>query len=153
MHVDLSHKTFLVTGASSGLGEHFTRTVAHAGATVIAAARKRDRLNPLVRALAAEEIALRTLELDVRDPESIRSAMAVVAADGGLDGLVNNAGIVAVKPALEMSDEEWNSVVDTDLTGAFRMAQAAARLMQEGGGVIVNIASILGLRIAHQVPA
>jgi NAD(P)-dependent dehydrogenase (short-subunit alcohol dehydrogenase family) len=151
--VDLSGKTALVTGASSGLGEHFARTLARAGASVTVAARRRERLVGLVRSLAAQGIALRTLDLDVLNPDSIRAAMAAIAADRPLDILVNNAGIVAVKPALEMSEEEWNSVVDTDLTGAFRMAQAAARLMQGRGGSIVNIASILGLRIAHQVPA
>jgi NAD(P)-dependent dehydrogenase (short-subunit alcohol dehydrogenase family) len=153
MQVDLSGKIALVTGASSGLGEHFARTLAHAGATVIVAARRRERLAGLVRSLTAADRKVRTLELDVVDPESIRSAMAAVAADSPLDILVNNAGIVAVKPAIEMSEEEWDSVVDTDLTGAFRMAQAAARLMRGRGGSIVNIASILGLRIAHQVPA
>jgi len=150
---DLSGKTALVTGGSSGLGAHFCRTLAAAGARIVIAARRRDRLADLARALRADKRDVRTVDIDVRDVESVRAAMAAVAAEGPLDILVNNAGIVAVKPAMEMSDDEWNSVVETDLTGAFRMAQAAARLMQGRGGSIINIASILGLRIAHQVPA
>jgi 2-deoxy-D-gluconate 3-dehydrogenase len=153
MHLELSGKTALVTGASSGLGAHFARTLARAGAKVVIAARRRDRLTALAKAIRADQGEATIVELDLRSPDSIRTAMAAVGAAGPLDILVNNAGIVAVRPAIEMSDDEWNSVVETDLTGAFRMAQAAARLMQGRGGSIINIASILGLRIAHQVPS
>lgn len=90
-----------------------------------------------------------------RPAASIKAALAQANAGPGLDIVVNNAGVTTTKPALEVSEAEWDLVVDTNLKGTFLVAQEAARLMKERGrgGAIVNIGSILGLRVAQQLPA
>jgi NAD(P)-dependent dehydrogenase (short-subunit alcohol dehydrogenase family) len=146
----LSGRVALVTGASSGLGRHFATTLARHGAQVVVAARRTDALASLVEELGASKA--RALPLDVRDAQSVDSA---VAQAGRIDILINNAGVAMTKPALQTSDEEWRSIVDTNLDGAFRVARAAAKAMADAktGGAIVNVASILALRVAKQLPA
>ena len=139
--MSLKGHRILVTGASSGLGAHLARYLAVRGAQVVAAARRSDSLE----ALAAEAPGLSAVQLDVRDPDSVSAGVAA-AADrlGGLDGLVNNAGTAWGGRSLEMGEEDWSRVIDTNLSGVFRVAQAAARIMAgNGGGAIVNTASIL----------
>jgi NAD(P)-dependent dehydrogenase (short-subunit alcohol dehydrogenase family) len=147
---DLSGKTALVTGASSGLGAHFARCLGEAGAAVVLAARRADRLQSLQADLAKDKIAARSVELDVQSGESVAKALD---AAGPVDIVVNNAGISIVKPALEMPVEDWDAVVNTNLRGAWLVAQTAAKrwLTAKRAGVIVNIASILGLRTIGQV--
>lgn len=147
---DLSGKTALVTGASSGLGEHFARCLGAAGAAVVLAARRADRLKVLQAELAAKDVAASAIDLDVTSSESIAAALE---SAGHIDIVVNNAGISIVKPALEMPEQDWDSVVDTNLRGAWLVAQGAARrwVAAKKPGVIVNIASILGLRTIGQV--
>jgi NAD(P)-dependent dehydrogenase (short-subunit alcohol dehydrogenase family) len=147
---DLSGKTALVTGASSGLGAHFARCLGEAGAAVVLAARRADRLRSLEAELAAKKIAARSVDLDVQSAESIAKALEQA---GPVDILVNNAGISIVKPALEMPEKDWDAVVDTNLRGAWLMAQGAAKrwVADKTPGSIVNIASILGLRTIGQV--
>ena len=142
----------MVTGASSGLGEHFARVLAAAGARVALCARRLDRLSALADELGSGAIAI---ALDVRDPASVARAVAdVVDRFGAIDVLVNNSGVASTAPALETTEADWQAVVDTNLSGAWRVAQAAARAMAaSGGGSIVNIASILGLRVMAQLPA
>ena len=146
----------LVTGASSGLGDHFARTLAARGATVVAAARRTERLDALVADIAKAGGKAIAVRLDVTDPASVEDAMARIAAElGALDVLVNNAGVAQSKPALQLTDADWRQVMDTNLDGAWRMAQAAAKAMAASGkgGSIVNIASILGLRVASSLLA
>jgi NAD(P)-dependent dehydrogenase (short-subunit alcohol dehydrogenase family) len=147
---DLSGKTALVTGASSGLGAHFARCLGEAGASVVLAARRADRLQSLQAELAKDRIEAKAIDLDVQSGESIGKALD---SAGPIDVVVNNAGISIVKPALEMPEADWDSVVDTNLRGAWLMAQAAARrwVADKRPGSIVNIASILGLRTIGQV--
>ena len=149
---DVGGKVALVTGASSGLGESFSRCLAARGAVVVAAARRVDRLQALVR----EGGAMHAVALDVTDPASVDSAMRrVEELAGPIDILVNNAGIADTKASLEVSESDWRRVLDTNLDGAWRMAQAAAKSMvaSKRGGSIVNIASILGLRQATHLLA
>ena len=151
---DLSGKVALVTGASSGLGVHFARTLSAAGAAVALAARRADRLASLQAELHQAGSKAAAIELDVQAVESIAKAFETLEAQlGALDIVVNNAGISIVKPALEMPEEDWDSVVDTNLRGAWLVAQTAARrwVAARRPGVIVNIASILGLRTIGQV--
>lgn len=147
---DLSGKTALVTGASSGLGAHFARCLGRAGAAVVLAARRADRLQSLQAELAKDEIAAKTIDLDVQSAESISAALD---SAGPLDIIVNNAGISIVKPALEMPEKDWDAVVDTNLRGAWLVAQGAAKrwVAEKQPGSIVNIASILGLRTIGRV--
>jgi len=147
---DLSGKTALVTGASSGLGAHFARCLGGAGANVVLAARRADRLKSLEAELAKQNVRAAAVDLDVTSSNSVETALE---AAGAIDILVNNAGISIVKPALEMPEQDWDAVVDTNLRGAWLMAQGVAKrwVAAKRPGVIVNIGSILGLRTIGQV--
>jgi NAD(P)-dependent dehydrogenase (short-subunit alcohol dehydrogenase family) len=151
---DLSGKVALVTGASSGLGAHFAHALGAAGAAVVVAARRADRLSSLQAELAKGGIKAAAVDLDVQSGASIAAAFdAGEKALGSIDIVVNNAGISIQKRALDMPEEDWDAVVDTNLRGAWLVAQTAARRWVEAkrGGSIVNIASILGLRTIGQV--
>ena len=139
----------LVTGASSGLGAHFARLLAARGAKVALAARRLDRLEALVREIKAAGGTALAVACDVTDEASIVDAAGRAAAElGTLDVLVNNSGVTGGKPFLDASAEEWDSVLDTNLRGAFLMCREFARaaIAAGQGGRIVNVASILGLR-------
>ena len=144
-NISLHGKRALVTGASGGLGAHFAHVLARAGANIIITARREAALKTLAQELRAYSVDVRHYALDVRDPDAIAQ---VVQQAGPLDILVNNAGIGNAKPALQQSVEDWDDILDTDLRGAFFMAQSAAKQMRVHGkgGRIINIASILGLR-------
>jgi NAD(P)-dependent dehydrogenase (short-subunit alcohol dehydrogenase family) len=153
---DVSGKGALVTGASSGLGEHFAKALAARGAIVVAAARRADRLDRLVAQVRADGGTACAVALDVTDAASVKAAVTR-AADlaGGLDIVVNNAGIADTHPSMNLPEENWRRVLDTNLDGAWRVAQASAQAMLASGrgGSIVNIASILGLRVANNLLA
>lgn len=151
---DLSGKVALVTGASSGLGVHFARTLAAAGASVVVAARRAERLSSLQAELQQEGAKALAVDLDVQSAASITAAFDTAERMlGPIDIAVNNAGISIVKPALDMPEQDWDSVVDTNLRGAWLVAQTAAKRWTgtKRAGVIINIASILGLRTIGQV--
>ena len=145
----LAGKTALVTGASSGLGRHFAQMLAAHGARVVAAARRKDELDALVATLGGAATAV---ALDLREAAAVENAMAAL---GPLDIVVNNAGVAHTTPALDLSEEDWQRVLDTNLSGAFRVTRGAARVLRDAkrGGAIVNVASVLGYRVAKQVPA
>lgn len=152
----LAGRCALITGASSGLGVHFAGTLANYGATVVLAARRLDALTAVAEAIRAKGGTAIPLAMDVCDPQSVHAALREAAGLAvPLTIVVNNAGIAVSKPLLEQTEADWSSVVDTNLTGAWRVAQGASRLMVEHGqgGSIINIASILGLRVAGHVPA
>ena len=142
---DLAGKTALVTGASGGLGAHFSAVLARAGAKVILAARREDALRSVGDAIEAAGGRCSTLRLDVADPASIRAAEPRLH---DVDVLVNNAGIGRPGPALDQSEADWDAVLDTNLKGMFLLSQATARAMRARGarGSIINVSSILGLR-------
>ena len=147
---DLGGKVALVTGASSGLGSHFAHCLGEAGASVVIAARRADRLQSLQAELTAKGVTAKAVDLDVQSADSVAAALE---AAGPLDIVVNNAGISIVKTALDMPEKDWDAVVDTNLRGAWLVAQGAARrwVTEKRAGSIVNIASILGLRTIGQV--
>jgi NAD(P)-dependent dehydrogenase (short-subunit alcohol dehydrogenase family) len=154
MFEDLKGKRVLVTGASSGLGAHFARLLAGKGAHVVAAARRTERLEELARECESLRGKVLPLALDVSSAKVIEAGIAEAARLlGGLDVLVNNAGVGETEAALSVSEAQWDSQIDVNLKGCFFAAQAAAKLMveQDGGGAIVNIASILGERVAGKV--
>jgi NAD(P)-dependent dehydrogenase (short-subunit alcohol dehydrogenase family) len=151
-----ARKRALVTGASGALGRHFACTLARSGMRVALAARRVESLRAAVKEITAASGEAIAVALDVTNPESVSAAIkTVVDGLGGLDVLVNNAGVAATRPLLKQSEADWNQVLDVNLTGAWRVAQAAARQMAASGsgGSIIHIASILGLRVAAQVPA
>jgi NAD(P)-dependent dehydrogenase (short-subunit alcohol dehydrogenase family) len=151
---DLSGRVALVTGASSGLGAHFAQALGAAGAAVVVAARRADRLASLQAELTKAGIKAAAVDLDVQSGASIAATFdAGEQALGPIDIVVNNAGISIVKPALDMPEKDWDAVVETNLRGAWLVAQTAAKrwVAAKRGGSIVNIASILGLRTIGQV--
>ncbi len=145
----------LVTGASGSLGRHFANVLARAGAAIALAARRLDKLETIAAEIRAAGGAATAVALDVTDAGSIGNAFAAAEERlGPVTVLVNNAGIAVTKPLLEYDEADWDKVMDTNLKGAWLVAQEAARRMAEaGGGNIINIASILGLRVAGAVPA
>ena len=154
--MDLTGRVALVTGASSGLGRHFAGVLAQAGAALALAARRADSLAAVAAEIEAAGGRAMVVPLDVADAGSVPAAVATVTAQlGGLDILVNNAGTTVSRPLLELTEADWDGVVDVNLKGCFLVAQEAARAMvQQGrGGAIVNVASILGLRVAAQLAA
>lgn len=150
----LEGRLALVTGASSGLGRHFALTLARAGAAVVAAARRVERLADVVGQIEAAGGRALAVPLDVTDAASVRSCFdATEAWLGTPDLLVNNAGAAVSRPLLEQTEEDWDGVVDTNLKGAWLVAQESARRMvaAQRPGAIVNIASITGERVAAAV--
>jgi NAD(P)-dependent dehydrogenase (short-subunit alcohol dehydrogenase family) len=136
---DLSGKVAVVTGGNRGLGEAWVASLIDVGATVVIAARDEERSRAVAAAAGAESV-----ELDVRDGASVDAALAaIVERHGGVDVLINNAGACIHRPALEVTEDEWDQVVDVNLNGLWRCSQAFGRhMIERGGGVIVNIGSI-----------
>lgn len=148
--LSMEGKVALVTGASSGLGAHFARVLAAAGATVIAAARREERLNALVDEIRSNGGKADAIALDVTNTASVATALDTIESNqGGIDVLVNNAGVAASQYSLKVTEEEWDYVMDTNLKGAWRMARATAERASAAAQAlsIINIASILGLRV------
>lgn len=145
----------LVTGASGSLGRHFANVLARAGAAVALAARRLDELEIIAADIRAAGGAATAIALDVTDAGSIATAFSAAEEKlGPITLLVNNAGVAVTKPLLEYDEADWDKVMDTNLKGAWLVAQEAARRMVEaGGGNIINIASILGLRVIGGVSA
>jgi len=144
----LEGKVAIVTGASSGLGVAFAQACAQAGADVVLAARRTEKLGAtadLVTATGKRAVAVQT---DVTDPEQCQAMVDHAMAEfGRIDVLVNNAGIGTAVPATRETPEEFRAVVDVNLHGSYWAAQACARVMEPGSS-IVNISSILGLTTA-----
>lgn len=150
----LDGRCALVTGASGSLGRHFADVLARAGAAVVVASRRLDRLETIAAGIRAAGGEAMAVALDVTDAGSIGAAFAAAEASlGPVTVVVNNAGLTVSKPLLEHDEADWDKVMDTNLKGAWLVAQEAARRMTaSGGGNIINIASILGLRVAGAVP-
>jgi NAD(P)-dependent dehydrogenase (short-subunit alcohol dehydrogenase family) len=141
----LANQTAVITGASSGLGAHFARVLAAAGAKVILCARRKEALEAVAKRVTDAGGEASTVVLDVTNPGSIAAFGDAVK---NVDILVNNAGIANSATALDLTEADWDAVVNTNLKGAFLVAQKAAAAMKahRRGGSIINIASILGLR-------
>lgn len=153
---DLSDRTAFVTGASSGLGRHFALTLSRAGARVALAARRADRLKETAEQIKSEGGTATAIDLDVTDAEAVAPAFdAAEAALGTPTIVVTAAGVPSGAFFTQMSDGEWDAVMDVNLDGVFRTAREAARRMQAAGtgGTIINIASVLGLGVMKTLSA
>ena len=156
---DLQGRTALVTGGFSGLGRHFAGVLAAHGAKVALIGRRIELGRDVAREIGAavgRPAEVRAYQADVTDAQSVADAFTQAAGELGVPTVVvNNAGTVARAPSIELADEDWSGVVDVNLSGVFRVAQAAARELVKAGqpGSIINIASILGLRVRAQVLA
>ncbi|KAB7623997.1 SDR family NAD(P)-dependent oxidoreductase [Alkalilimnicola sp. S0819] len=141
----LDERTALVTGAARGFGLEMARALARAGAHVVLNDLRPEGLEQAVDTLRGEGLSVSASAFDVADEQAVSEAVAAIGRARGLDILVNNAAIQQRKPVLAYSAAEWRRIIDTDLTGCFLVAQAAARIMQPRGyGRIINIASIVG---------
>lgn len=141
---DLSGKVALVTGASRGLGQYFGRALANAGADLIVTSRKKDDLTEFRKEIESMGRKAYPIELDVRDYDSIqRMAEEAEQAYGKIDILVNNAGCNVRKPAVDVTWDDWNLILETNLRGTFFVAQAIAKKMiPRNYGRIINIGSV-----------
>jgi NAD(P)-dependent dehydrogenase (short-subunit alcohol dehydrogenase family) len=161
--LDLSGKTALVTGASSGLGARFARVLAENGARVVLASRRLDRLKELRAEIEAGGGSACVVKLDVTEPESIADAVLNAEKEAGpIDILVNNSGVSTTRRLLDVTLEDFDFTFDTNVKGAFFVAQAVGRRMVERAkavadpaqmprGRIINIASMAGLRVVAQI--
>lgn len=141
-------KVVIVTGASSGLGVAFAQAFAEAGADLVLAARRTDKLAETARLIEAVGQRAICVATDVASPQDCNAMVAAaVAAYGHVDVLVNNAGVGTAVPALHESPEQFTSVIEVNLYGTYWAAQAAASVMRPGSAII-NIASVLGLTTA-----
>ncbi|HVN92700.1 MAG TPA: glucose 1-dehydrogenase [Terracidiphilus sp.] len=145
---DLTGKVALVTGTSRGLGQYFARALARAGADLAMTSRDKNALSGFANEIGGLGRRVFCTELDVRDHRSIQRAIdAIDEYFGRIDILVNNAGCNIRKPALEVSWDDWNTILDTNLRGSFFVAQAVARgMIQRGYGRIINIGSVTSVQ-------
>lgn len=160
--IDLSGRVALVTGASSGLGEQFAKTLSQAGAAVVLAGRRIERLKTLRAEIEGAGGDAHVVQLDVTDVDSIKSAVAHAETEmGTIDILINNSGVSTTQKLTDVTENDYDFVMDTNVRGAFFVAQevgkrmvARARGAAPGtytGGRIVNIASMAGLRVLGQI--
>ena len=151
----LSGHTALVTGASSGLGEHFAKTLAAHGAGVVLAARRLSKLEDVKAAIEAAGGTAMAVEMDVTNVDSVEAAFAKIADTLGkpCDILINNSGVGQESWMVETEEEEWANIVDTNLTGVWRVAKHAGKAMIDAKlpGAIINIASITALRPSYML--
>ena len=162
--IDLSGRVAFITGASSGLGAQFARTLAAAGAAVVLASRRVERLKDLRATIDGEGGDAHVIELDVTDHGSIKSAVAHAETEvGSIDILVNNSGVSTTQRLQDVSPDDYDYIFDTNVKGAFFVAQEVGKRMlarAQGaapgsytGGRIVNIASMAGLRVLPGIGA
>ena len=147
-------RTALVTGASSGLGRHFAGVLARSGARVVIAARRAERLEALKQDLLKEGLSARASSLDVTQPLQVQEFFNELETSDWLpDIVVNCAGIAASRPLLSQTLADWDTVMDTNLKGAWLISQEAVRRLvnRQLGGAIINIGSIIGERVAGGV--
>ena len=148
---DLTNKIAVITGASMGIGFGLAKAMAHAGATVVATARNVPALEKLCEEIEEEGGKAFSYAMDVSSVSEIHSVMNQILMDHGrIDILVNNAGLGANHPATEVTEEDWDTMMDVNLKGLFFCCQAAGKIMLEQGyGRIVNMssqASVVGIR-------
>ena len=154
---DLSGRTAFITGAFSGLGLHFAQVLAAHGASVALFGRRIALGQTMAQAIGqavGRPDRVRAYALDVTQADSVAAGFAQACAELGAPHIVvNNAGTAVRGPSVDVTEDDWRAVVDLNLSGVFRVAQAGARAMKAAGhgGSIINIASILGLRVRPQV--
>ena len=154
---DLTGKTALITGASSGLGASFAKVLSDHGARVVITARRLERLEALAAEIKADGGDALPIAMDVTSPESVEAGFARITEELGepADILVNNAGLSREAFFTRMSEEDWSTVIDTNYTAVWRVAKAAASALMKAGksGSIINIASITATRPSQTLAA
>ena len=142
-------KVVLITGGGTGIGAEIARHLAASGARVAVAARRRERLDAVVNAIAQAGGEARAYELDVVDKDRVKAVVTAIVSDfGRLDVLVNNAGIMPIRPMAEVNTAEWDAMIDVNLRGVlYGVAAALPLFLAQQNGHIVNLSSVAGIRV------
>ena len=160
--IDLSGRVAFITGASGGLGAQFARTLSRAGAAVVLASRRVERLKELRAQIEGEGGDAHVVELDVTDQRSIKAAVARAETEvGSIDILINNSGVSSTQPLKDVDTDNFDFIFNTNVRGAFFVAQEVGKRMlarakgsapgNYTGGRIINIASVAGLKVLPQI--
>ncbi|WP_333973111.1 SDR family oxidoreductase [Alteromonas mediterranea] len=145
----IENKVILITGGSTGLGAETARFLASRGAKVAVAARRKTKLDEVVTDIHANGGTARAYELDVTDKAQVEATVAAVVADfGKIDVLINNAGLMPIRPMAEVNTDEWDAMIDVNLKGTlYGIAAALPRFMAQESGHIINLSSVAGIKV------
>ncbi len=149
MNEGIENKVILITGGSTGLGAETARLLAGRGAKVAVAARRKDRLDDVVAEIAAAGGTAKAYALDVTAKDQVEAVVASVVADfGRLDVLINNAGLMPIRPMYEVNTDEWDQMIDVNLKGVlYGIAAALPRFLAQESGHIINLSSVAGIKV------
>jgi NADP-dependent 3-hydroxy acid dehydrogenase YdfG len=149
MSKGIEGKVVLITGGSTGIGAEVARLLAARGAKVAVAARRADKLDAVVAEISKEGGAAKAYTLDVTDKHQVQAVVAAVVADfGKLDVLINNAGLMPIRPMSEANTDEWDAMIDVNLKGTlYGIAAALPRFLAQSSGHIINLSSVAGVKV------
>lgn len=142
-------KVILITGGSTGIGAETARLLAERGAKVAVAARRKEKLDEVVANITSKGGKARAYQLDVTDKAQVEAVVAATVADfGRLDVLINNAGLMPIRPMAEVNTEEWDAMIDVNLRGTlYGIAAALPRFIAQQSGHIINLSSVAGIKV------
>ena len=145
----INNKVVLITGGSTGIGAEVARLLASQGATVAIAARRKDKLDEVVATIEAAGGTARAYSLDVTDKRQVEAVVAATVADfGKLDVLINNAGLMPIRPMAEANTDEWDAMIDVNLKGTlYGIAAVLPRFIAQESGHIINLSSVAGVKV------
>ncbi|MCB8883314.1 SDR family oxidoreductase [Acidisoma cellulosilytica] len=145
----IENKVVLITGGGTGIGAEAARLLAARGAKVAVAARRREKLDEVVAEIASQGGQARAYALDVTDKTQVEAVVPAVVADfGKLDVLINNAGLMPIRPMSEVNTDEWDAMIDVNLKGTlYGIAAALPRFMAQESGHIINVSSVAGIKV------
>ncbi|MDY0975203.1 SDR family oxidoreductase [Massilia sp. CFBP9012] len=149
MNQQIEGKVVLITGGGTGIGAEAARLLAERGARVAVAARRKDKLDGVVARIVAAGGEARGYVLDVTDKKQVEAVVAAVVADfGRLDVLINNAGLMPIRPMAEVNTDEWDAMIDVNIKGTlYGIAAALPRFLAQQGGHIINLSSVAGVKV------
>ncbi len=149
MSQGIEGKVILITGGGTGIGAEAARLLAERGASVAIAARRKDKLDGVVARIVAAGGAARAYQLDVTDKRQVEAVVAAVVADfGRIDVVVNNAGLMPIRPMAEVNTDEWDAMIDVNIKGTlYGIAAALPRFLAQGSGHVINLSSVAGLKV------
>ena len=149
MNDNIENKVVLITGGSTGIGAEVARLLASRGARVAIAARRKDKLDEVVAGIEAAGGVAKAYSLDVTDKKQVEAVVAAAVADfGKLDVLINNAGLMPIRPMSEVNTDEWDAMIDVNLKGTlYGIAAVLPRFLAQQGGHIINLSSVAGIKV------
>ncbi|USX13401.1 SDR family oxidoreductase [Oxalobacteraceae bacterium OTU3CAMAD1] len=149
MNENIENKVVLITGGSTGIGAEVARLLASRGARVAIAARRKDKLDQVVAEIEAAGGTAKAYSLDVTDKKQVEAVVAAAVADfGKLDVLINNAGLMPIRPMSEVNTDEWDAMIDVNLKGTlYGIAAVLPRFLAQQSGHIINLSSVAGIKV------